>query len=701
MELPPRQSTDRVSTTSIFLLYLATLMASLPLAPDLPGITAWLPALALVARWIIARVAPQDMDSAHQIMLVLFAVAINLGVATLAGDHTANDPMGLLRITQIAYFVVCSALVLKPTVTKMSAIVGADLVILLFHMSLSQDLVRSVWVISCFFLLWLCLASRHPAYRLASQRLSSLRWGLKSTIWTLTVAMPLMATFFILFPRLPLDAIRGGEAQRGGSGSTGLSNSMTIGSISDLRKSNTPAFDVDFEGGYQQGKSLYWRGIVLDDFNGTLWTGSPRSAQRIKSGLVTPASPPFKYRLTWEPETSSSWVVTLDGTFGYADVYFDRHNAVIPMRADGTHGLSTGTGDSLPGLPKPKRIHSTSASASSEWRLADINEQDMSHYLALPRGFNPRTLALGKELRRKYASDELIIATVLQKIRNEEYHYTLRPPRVGRHSIDDFLFDTRAGFCEYYAGAFVVLMRSAGIPARVVTGYLSRPAENSRVKVLQSDAHAWVEVWLGNKGWVRHDPTSAIDPSRVDPDAAGSQMEVDPNSFASYLRLKSKRFLGRLDILWRENMTQFDQSRQSKLFAQLGLDKASKGLMVIGALIAFLAAGVLWQRINFLSGLLMRLLLRRTTMQTVEHKLRKLGIDLPAGQTWRDRVEAASDVLDDDSVTLLKDIVALHEQIAYAPTGASQSELTSRLRQLCASYRPRRRADLKRKECKA
>jgi hypothetical protein len=102
--------------------------------------------------------------------------------------------------------------------------------------------------------------------------------------------------------------------------------------------------------------------------------------------------------------------------------------------------------------------------------------------------------------------------------RSEKFFYTLQPPKLGRDSVDDFIFDTKKGFCEHYSSSFTFLMRAAGIPARVVTGY--QGGEKNELGdyyvVRQYDAHAWSEVWLKGQGWVRIDPTAAVAPQRIE-----------------------------------------------------------------------------------------------------------------------------------------------------------------------------------------
>ncbi len=161
-------------------------------------------------------------------------------------------------------------------------------------------------------------------------------------------------------------------------------------------------------------------------------------------------------------------------------------------------------------------------SSQPRYRLqAGLSLAQQQPWLALPAGSNPRSIAWARALRGSGAqalAPAAAIAAVLTHFRHAPFRYTLQPPLLGKHGVDDFLFTTQAGFCEHYAGSFVVLMRAMGIPARVVTGYQGglRNASDNSLSVRQSDAHAWSEVWLAGRGWVRVDPTSAVAPLRTE-----------------------------------------------------------------------------------------------------------------------------------------------------------------------------------------
>jgi hypothetical protein len=217
--------------------------------------------------------------------------------------------------------------------------------------------------------------------------------------------------------------------------------------------------------------------------------------------------------------------------------------------------------------------------------------------LRLPPGFNPRSRQLAQEWRADADSDQAYIERVLDWF-NREFSYTLAAPPLGRHTGDEFLFDTREGYCEHFSSAFTILMRQAGIPARVVTGYVGgyRNPIGDYWLIQQSDAHAWVEVWLPGRGWLRLDPTAAVDPSRIferygQDRGAGAMGQMLGGTFAP---------LGNaLDWLregWNQMLLGFNAARQQALLKPFGIDEASRvQLLIAFAVSAALAIGfALW-----------------------------------------------------------------------------------------------------------
>jgi transglutaminase-like putative cysteine protease len=319
----------------------------------------------------------------------------------------------------------------------------------------------------------------------------------------LGLAAPLALLLFFLFPRIqgPLWGVPGDAT----GARSGLSETMAPGTMANLAQSRDPAFRVRFDGPVPRQDQLYWRGPVLGAYDGRTWTRiDPQSRRRSaqQALALSVAGKPVAYEVTLEP-SSTRWLFALE----------------LPQRLpelDGNIANVSGEFELTSRFPVQARLRYRMTSFL-DYRLQQHGlPADDDHWLQLPGNSNPRALLAGLALRSE--RDPLRrVEAVLQRFRRENYVYTLNPPLLGADAVDDFLYGSRAGFCEHYAGAFVFLMRAAGVPARVVTGYQGGELNplDGYVTVRQSDAHAWAEVWLARRGWVRIDPTAAVAPERV------------------------------------------------------------------------------------------------------------------------------------------------------------------------------------------
>ena len=314
-------------------------------------------------------------------------------------------------------------------------------------------------------------------------------------------AVPIMIAAFILFPRIP--GPLWGIPQNSVDGVTGLSDEMTIGAISRLGVSDEIAFQVAFAEQEPRAQDLYWRGPVLWETDGISWRAGPgkitnRSRERsTKPAEHKPAST-FDYQIILEPH-GKKWIFALDhvrSVRGSATITADER--VIAQKKIATRQRFELSSDVAP-------------------RPTEISDAERQAALALPEGFHPRTLRLARQWSIESESPDAIVQRALQHFNEEAFIYTLTPAPLSSDSVDSFLFDTREGFCEYYAAAFVILMRAAEIPARVVTGYHGGEYNSLSdfMVVRQRDAHAWAEVYLTERGWVRVDPTAAVAPERL------------------------------------------------------------------------------------------------------------------------------------------------------------------------------------------
>ncbi|MET0498185.1 MAG: DUF3488 and transglutaminase-like domain-containing protein [Steroidobacteraceae bacterium] len=409
----------------------------------------------------------------------------------------------------------------------------------------------------------------------------SIAEALAKTAKMLIQALPIAVLMFLFFPRLPGHFWALPDTSKA---STGLSDEMSPGDVSELSVSGALAFRVKFDGSVlPPPRERYWRGPVLHDFDGRTW-------RRARYGYVqrplVATGDTYSYRLVIEPN-QRNWVFALDAVTGW------------PRGTERTSDYQLVS----PG-PGITRATSFALESSTAFRTEGPLPKSMEVAdLRLPQRRNPRSIALAKSVRESVGSDGEFITAVLTKFRNEEYFYTLEPPRLEADSVDDFLFNTRRGFCEHFASAFVVLARAAGIPARVVTGYQGGEFNpmNDYLIVRQSDAHAWAEVWLGEQGWVRVDPTAAVAPDRVEHgiDSAISDNEFVPGRFfvRTNALLQLRRAWDAVNTFWIDNVVEFGNDQQRSLLQWLGLhdpDWQDLGIALLISFVAFFVAISAW-----------------------------------------------------------------------------------------------------------
>ena len=322
------------------------------------------------------------------------------------------------------------------------------------------------------------------------------RENLRTAGLLLAHAAPAALVLFVLFPRVngPL----WGLPQDAYAGLSGLSDTMTPGNISQLALSDAIAFRAAFDGESPPQPLRYWRGPVLWDYDGRTWSTGLNYTVNFEPPQG--AARTYRYSVVLEPH-NRLWLFTLETA------------ASVPARA-----RMTFDGQIFSTVPVRTRLRYDMVSMINPQREPRESRGTLNRALRLPPGYNKRTLALAEEWRGAGGTDADMLNRALDFLRRGRYTYTLEPPLLGTNSVDEFLFDTKAGFCEHFASAFTFLMRAAGVPARVVTGYQGgdlNPVDQI-ITVRQSDAHAWSEVYIASRGWVRIDPTAAAMPQRVD-----------------------------------------------------------------------------------------------------------------------------------------------------------------------------------------
>lgn len=373
------------------------------------------------------------------------------------------------------------------------------------------------------------------------------------------IGLPLALSAFWLFPRLgsPLWGVPERALSR-----PGLSDDMTPGGWLDMMADDTPALRVEFFGPRPAPQDLYWRGPVLWDFDGRRWT-KPRWAQ------YEPARPVVRRRETWD------YQIEFEPTDRRQLVALDLANAA-PTGAFLSSDYGLYSNAPLTGLTR-WRLQSSPPARFGE----TLDRATRQRALALPADFNPRTTALARQWRSEAGSDDAAIVQRALDWVTREFGYTLDTPLPGRHAVDEFLFDQKLGYCEHFSSAFVVLMRSAGIPSRVVTGFVGgvRNPLGDYFVVRNMDAHAWAEVWLPQRGWVRVDPTAAVAPERIY-DTVEDRLGQSGAGFGRLAGLSG--FSDWMRRGWNDLMLGFNAERQQHLLQSFGvgeLDGRRLGVM--------------------------------------------------------------------------------------------------------------------------
>jgi transglutaminase-like putative cysteine protease len=430
----------------------------------------------------------------------------------------------------------------------------------------NQELLRLPYMLIAAWLLTVTLLRVHHTTRISTREAAALTGKM------LLQAIPVAVLLFLFFPRLPGQFWAMPASSKA---SSGLSDEMSPGDVSELSLSSAIAFRVRFDGELPPPSERYWRGPVLNDFDGRTWR---RSRSWYPDQPLEATGQTYRYRLTLEPH-NRIWVFALDAvtqwpkrtlrTFDYQLI-----TPMDPVSTLSSYDLNSATHYSVKGdLPLSMRRATLQLSPSA----------------------NPRTRALAEELKARYGTGEAFVAAVLTKFREEEYFYTLEPPRLERDSVDDFLFNTRRGFCEHFASAFTAIARAAGIPARVVTGYQGGEFNpmGSYLIVRQSDAHAWSEVWLEGRGWVRVDPTAAVAPERIEGglDAAMDESEPVPGRLLrrSGVLMDIRLAWDAMNTFWNNQIVEYGERQQRSFLEQLGVEDMDWQTLGIALVITFAA----------------------------------------------------------------------------------------------------------------
>ena len=559
-------------------------------APHAAHLPAWLSAAGAAALLWRAWLWHDNRPLPRRWLLVLAVVAGTAGIGweyrTLFGRDSG--------VALLFFFMLLKPMEMQRRRDAL-ALIMLGFFLLLTHYLYSQEIATGLWLLCSTGLLIAGLIRLHGG----AQPFAAL---MRYALVLLLQASPFMLILFLLFPRV--EGPLWGLPRDAHAGLTGLSDHMSPGSLNELIQSGDIAFRVRFSGPPPENSRLYWRGPVLVDYDGQTWRARPFFARPDSSrsipglenqGRIT------RYTMTIEPH-NQRWLLALD----------------LPTRVPDT-AVITPLFEARSRLPLTQRTRLEFASATDSSVNREENAAILQQALRLPPRLNPGARDLAAGWRAQLESPERISAAALSLFRDEKFFYTLHPPLLGPNAVDDFLFRTRRGFCEHFATAYVFLMRAAGIPARVVAGYQGGEINpiDGYFTVRQSDAHAWAEIWISGKGWLRVDPTGAVAPSRIERGIVAALPERDPlpglmrinSDWLRDLRFRWEAF----NNAWNQWVLGYNQERQREVLSQLGFGNPD------------------WRRMTAALAALCAAALLAVSVWT----LRRKGRESPAQRLWR------------------------------------------------------------------
>ena len=612
-------------------------------------------AAAAIALWRLAA-AYQDWPLFNRYARIGFGLLAFIGV--FATYHTLNGPeAGTALLILLAALKLMEAKGLR----DYFLVLAITLFIGIANFLYDQTIPLAIYMIPA---VWLAITAllnvAHPDVNRSA--ITSIKIAARMLLLTLPIALVL----FLLFPRIP--GPLWGLALPQHSAVTGLSTRMSPGSLSSLAQSDAIAFQVKFTGAAPPRSQLYWRALVLHDYDGETWTvGKPLWNN---NETLSTQGAPVRYQMTMEPNDLNV-------------LYALDLPVLVPDKVQLTSDYELSTQHAV----TERKLYTVTSYTEYSYG-AKTPAWILRRDLRLPRDIDPRARQLAQQWESAANAPQQVVQDALQMFHDQPFRYTLRPGILtGPDSIDEFLFDTRRGFCEHYASAFVFLMRAAGIPAHIVIGYqggLQNPVDGYYV-VRQEDAHAWAEVWLAGRGWVRVDPTAAVDPARVDQGLAAAL----PGSEVPGYFFDIHPWLGNLrntwDAVnngWNQWVLAYGPELQQRLFAHLGLNYgnwlqlALVLLVLIGGILALVWLLLWWRDRAPPPSTVVR------DYRRFCHKLAKLGL---ARRPNEGPLNYAKRVIRKrpDLAEHVNTITALYINLRYAETGSAQE-----FKRLVQAFRP-------------
>jgi transglutaminase-like putative cysteine protease len=523
--------------------------------------------------------------------IALWCTPLALGASIWRARRAAAAPGRGKRIVRITVVLVLTIAVLVGFRTLNGIQAGASLLVAMAALKLTETTTRRDWLIvvsaALFLLLSACLDAqtlwRLPLYAAelcllcmgmyalgAGAEVPGIAALVRRSVFSLTAAMPFAVLLFLLVPRF---AGSFWALPRSHEAVTGLSDEMNPGAISELTESGEPAARVRFEGTAPPAAQRYWRAFVLHSFIGNTWKRGPEPIFSAPTLVRTGTS--YRYEVSMEP-SHAKVLLALELPTG------------VPVRS--LSAQLTPDYELIPDEAVNRETIYRLESYAGQRRLQPLSDSERHVDLDLKvTNPNPRAVELAHTLRARADSDLEYIQTVLDYLRHGGFSYTLNPEL--SNSVDDLLFKTHEGFCGHYASAFALLMRAGGVPAHVVAGYLGGVWNRygSYLLIRQSDAHAWTEVWLAGRGWVRVDPTAVVAPQRLTRgvDDLLPATSITQRMFRSDWIVGAVQAWQAINAWWQDEFIGFNYDRQRSMLERFGIRapylEALAVLLAVGA----------------------------------------------------------------------------------------------------------------------
>jgi len=562
-----RSKRDRSIPRRPLLWLAAALLFTLP--PMFRSLAIWVPCLFLLALAMKFWMEPRGYRLRFAIFKLMLAA-----VAVLIIFASYNSLKGIEPAVSLLVVLISLKVLEAHTAREFQVMVLMGWVICLCGFFLSQDFAAALCLLSAFALLLVALIQFHRA---ASP--GALWPPLRTACKLLAQAAPLIVLLFVLFPRIGTGFRFEFRDLR--AAGTGFSDRLSPGSIASLANSSDIAFRAEFPGSNTRPIGpMYWRGAVMWHCDGMEWRVPYAPASISRAPNQSPSGITIRQRITLAPH-GARWMFALDRPF------------------ETPRGAMLVRGDYIRSVQPIRKTRRYEVVSSPEVTRNDLTPYERKEALELPASISPAVRELAQSWVAQNSNSRAIINSALQFFRTQGFRYSLSPGEYKKDDLEQFLFHRRVGFCEHYAASFGTLMRLAGIPARVVVGYLGGEYNDlgDFFLVRQADTHAWCEVWLPESGWTRVDPTNIVAPGRASLDLnsflegriASGQMEPRRSAFLARLA-RSAIFTNirlaweTLNYQWDTRLLGFDADVQDVFLSSIGIANHGPYFLIVEVL---------------------------------------------------------------------------------------------------------------------